>query len=333
MKTDEEFKTFYESELVQKAVLLEGLRLKTKRNLTAFYILLSIVISMSAFIVVYLIYESIVCDNDKDLGIVYKGPFADTADPVKAMGSTISQLILFNLALFLVVYAIKRDYRLSFRKNIILPMLDFFNKGLTYMPEKEFNYKAIEISSLFNNMGNYVARDYIEGTVDKSFVQMTVLDLEHGLGSGDDAFKGLVLLTPLNAAPLEDKIMVYSWLHDDVYIDLYQKDTMTLKPENYGTDSFKKEFTTFTTNKASLAGVLTPSVMEWMLQVKAQAGDRVCFSFTHHNMFMALHCKSIFEPSIYKPVKEEDVFLWAKTFHVALQAITNFEAIKPHAHA
>ena len=306
MKTDEEFKAFCENVLLKYINELEKGRKQTKKRLAVFYPFLTLICIISIFAIINMFQHY----------------------PPRIAARMSGYLIGADIILAFVAQDIKRRYRLSFKKNVVQGILEFYDNKLAYSPEKGIMYEAYAISNLFSKAAGFKTRDYMEGKIGKAFVQLSVLDLSKGMTGGENSFNGLFMITGFSNPP-KGIVLVYYGNHSPLYVDLPFKDTMKLEPMKYGEDSFKEKFTVFASSPDEIPFVLTPSLMNRMVQLQKEVNDKICFSFNRSRMFTAIPGKSnMFEPSINTEIKEEDLLAWSKCLRFTLNVIEEFQMNK-----
>ncbi len=290
MKTEQEFEQFYKEVLEKKIAEIETLRKAVGRKILLYFVLpLGIAIVVCCFIPM--------------LWFIMLG------FPV--------------IVQYLVpIYNYDRSaYRNAFRNSVISEMVSFINDKLTYSPDKGIQLAAIRISRLFEYQRDGEASNYVEGPLGETFIQFSEINLNFGIGFGDSLFKGIFLIASFNKY-FHGDYFVFSGHHSNPYAQFTDVKKLTLEyPE------FNKEFTSYGSDEVEGRYILTPAMMQRMLDFKAKVNSRVYFSFTRSRLFIAIgsHRVTLFDPSLFHATRYENLALWNKYLQLAVGVVEEFQ--------
>ncbi len=203
-------------------------------------------------------------------------------------------------------------FRERYKKKIITPIVSFLDPRLSYLPEQCIASHLFVESALFQKFpDSYNGEDLIVGLMDKtpfSFSEITALykETSHGRERDKDKylpiFKGLFFVADFNK-PFINRTLVYPDIAEKKlganighFIQKINRPFGELiRLENV---EFEKEYAVFGNDQIEARYILTPDMMEKLVQFKKTIGLPVYVSFTAKRMFIAIECKeNLFEPT------------------------------------
>ena len=279
MKTLEELKDFYQTELVKDLQLLDTKRKQVMRNA---------LIGIGAIAVLGLIAFAVVVSQG--------GP---------------PQIIIFlliggGLLVTGIFYLSGRGYKAEFKRQIISKVIAFLEPGLTYQPTSRIDKQTFKISGLFNQrIDRYRGEDRVQGMVGKTQIAFSEIHAEYKTHSNKRTewhtiFKGLFFIADFNKhfngqmvvlPDTAEKLfgglgkMLQSW-------NVARADLIKLEdPE------FEREFVVYGSNQIEARYILSTSLMRQILDFKNKTGLKIHLSFTGSKVYVALPMtKNLFEP-------------------------------------
>jgi hypothetical protein len=291
METDAEFEQFYQKVLKELIDTNEVLRKKTQGKVLRYvYIPLLFFILLSCLFTVAL-FISIV-------------------------------LLPIYIIVFVGIYKYNRQaYLTAFGNSVTSAMVAFIDNRLTYNADKSIQNGAITISRLFMDARGSDGSNYVEGQLGETFIQFSEVTLNLGMGFGENIFKGIFLIATFNKY-FNGDYFVFSGHHTNPNAQFTDVQKLVLEDTE-----FNKQFTAYGSDEVEGRYLLTPAMMQRMLDFKSKVDEKVYFSFTRSRMFIAIGNQGgiLFEPGIWRPVEYEKLALWNKYLQFAIGVVGDFD--------
>ncbi len=307
MKTLQEFKSFYDAELLEQLKVLDQQRKQTKKKN-----FLTTIGFIGGLIVLWLLGILI---NKQIYGLYF--------DDNSANVPLIIALIISIIALIYFIGFIRRNKRKfidNFKNKIITSIVEFINKDLKYsskdyMPLKEFNDSKLFI----HTPDKYYGDDFVSGTIDKTDISFSEVHALYKTTSTDsdgdtkekwhDIFNGLFFKADFN----KNFNGRYFVLPDFAEKKFGRIGTFFQKlSKNYGNlvqledVEFEKEFAVYGTDQIEARYILSSNVMRRLLDFKRKTGKNIMISFVNSNIYIAIpYKKELFEPRYHRSVINE----------------------------
>lgn len=306
MKTEEELKEFCEKKLAEKQVSLEDLRIKTNKRYSAFLLSALVVIPLVAYLLFLL--------NAAVFVILIVGFL------ILSIGGT---------ALYL--NSIRKEYNNICKNEIITEIIKFYNTNLTYDQNKGIMQQAVEISRLFDPSRNYESRDYVEGQMEKTFIQFSYIQFDIADLTYSSSFNGIFMIASFNkyfngnyiVLPEDRFNPMGKTMVSDLLVRAKLDVTEVIKLEN---PEFNQLFRVYGSDQVEARYIITPAMMSRMIDFHSQVNNNVYFSFTRSRFFMAFDSgdRKIFEPSLSSPLQLNEIMQWAREIGYAINIVEEF---------
>jgi len=294
MKTTEELQELYESKLMPALQAIES----TRKGLLAKYIV-CIGGSITAFLAAMYLAET--------YAIIFY----------------LAVVIVLGLGyyLFFVVQKEYKAYRAIFKQDVVKQIVNLINPEWQYESEGRISTTNYHNSQLFNKRyDKYVGDDLVTGTIEKTDFRFSELHTQYKTTKTDSEgktetewhtiFKGLFAHADFNK-----EIKGRTFILPEHASKQFNKFGMSIsdggktelvKLENV---EFEKIFKVYGTDQIESRYVLTPRMMEAMVNIYKQYKRRVYFSFIGSRVYVAMSFnKDLFEPRIIKSgVRFEDM--------------------------
>lgn len=299
MITKEELKGLYDSQLKQKLSGLENMRKKLRNK-----IFLSVVIIV--FPIVFLI------------------------SVIDKIGESNFAPLFFILVIALVIYGIilifknkksKREYRSRYKNEVVHEIVKAIDPDWIYSPTDRISENEYWQSDLFRHQTDrYKGDDLISGQIEKTDFRCSELHTEYKQVTTDEdgkreerwvtIFKGLFFHADFNK-----NIKEKTYIEPDTAERLFGKFGQKLQTSSKGklvkleNPEFEKIFAVFSTSQTEARYILTPAIMEALVNIYKQYKRKMHLSFIDSRVYCALSfSKDLFEPKIFSSgVKFEDV--------------------------
>jgi hypothetical protein len=290
MKSIEDFKSYYESDLRPVLEQLEGKRKSSLRN---------VVISSAVVIVIAAVVAGVILSS--------------AGDPQALLFPAIIGALLIAGAWWLFT----KDFKQQFKNSIIRPIIQYVSPELTYAPTGKVSRGEFQSSTLFKHrIDRYKGEDLVSGMVDKTEIKFSELHAEYKTTTTDSKghtktqwhtiFKGLFFIADFNKhfngrtvvlpdsaekflGRLGKKLQEWNVSRDDL-----------VKMEDV---EFEKEFVVYGTDQVEARYILSTALMRRILEFKRKMKVPVHIGFVNSNLYMAISIKkNMFEPRILRTI-------------------------------
>jgi hypothetical protein len=224
---------------------------------------------------------------------------------------------------------IRDAYSFRFKEEIIGSIIRYHNPTLVHSPEKGIMLKAVEISTIFNDsLKRFESNDEVEGQLGKTYLQFSNVKLEHSTLGMKSKFSGLFLIARFNKKFSGDYLVISNRGSFAAVSSLEQtlQQTNLSRPPLITVENpvFRREFSVFGSDPIEAFYILTPALMQRMLDFKEKVQDEVHFSFSRSRMFVAIRGKDhIFYPPLSKQVNKKDLEAWNEGLGFALALVND----------
>ncbi len=298
MKSEAEFKAFYETALLPTLQELEIDRKKIVRGMRPFLFIF-------LFFVVLLI---VGINTAKE---------AETSNP-NAMLAVVGGAGIF---LTLIVYGLTyyfsfskgiKELKARFKGEVVSRMVKSVDESLTYSPSDGINRYDYDRSTLFlSRVDRYASEDMISGTLGKTAIRFSEVhsQIKHESGSGKDRktewrdiFKGIFFVGDFNKK-FAGRTVVLTDIAESLFGSFgamfqkmnVQRDTL-IKLED---PEFEKAFVVYGTDPVEARYILSPALMQRIVAFRKKSGY-INLSFIDSNVCIAIPVlENLFEPSTF----------------------------------
>jgi hypothetical protein len=208
------------------------------------------------------------------------------------------------------------DYRGGFKMIILRKMIQFVEPGLEYLPQQGISKELFSAAGLFKQgIDRYKCEDMIQGKIDKTQLMFSEVHAEHKSTSGTGKnrhtewhtiFKGIFFIADFNKN-FHGRTVVLP----DAAEKLFGLFGQTLQSWNssYGQlvrledVEFEKEFVVYGTDQIEARYILSPALMERIVDYRRRLGTKLYLSFLGSKVFGAISIeKNLFEPKVFSSV-------------------------------
>ncbi len=211
------------------------------------------------------------------------------------------------------------EYKKMFKSNVVRKIVKYINPDYTYKPNSRISAKDYNESGIYTtDFDRYSGDDLVTGVIDKTPFQFSDLHTEEKRETTDSngnkttklvtIFQGIFFFAEFNKH-LEDKTFV---VPEKAHKNILGKEKKKIKA--YGNllklenPEFEKIFSVYGSSQQEARYILTPTMMEAMVQVYKRFKLKMKFSFIGSNVYCAIPMnKNNFEPKISKSVKYSEI--------------------------
>lgn len=284
MKTLEDLKHFYDTDLSADLKVLEQKRRKVLQTLICVGIALAGGIGISAIFLLRRI--------DVDFGFII----------VPVIPSILIGFVAFNF--------ISRHYIHDFKIYIMAKIVRFIESNLSYNPMGYIPKSTFMLSQIFKTKPNrYKGDDLVSGRVGETKIQFCELNAEYESGSGKNrsvrtVFKGLFFIGDFNK-DFTCQTVVLPDTAEKFLGQIGQK----LQSMNLARDKliklddpeFEKYFVVYSDDQVGARYILSTSLMKRIVDFKKKSNRKIYLSFVGSMVFVAIsYTRNLFEPRIFK---------------------------------
>ncbi|GAB4190732.1 MAG: DUF3137 domain-containing protein [Calditrichia bacterium] len=216
-------------------------------------------------------------------------------------------------------------YKEKFKNNIVSVIVKSLNENLNYSPYGGITQQEFKRSRLFlTKPDRYKSEDFVEGVIDKTKIKFSEVHAEYKTEHRDskgnkrtewhDIFKGIFFIADFNK-PFKTKTIVLPDTAEKMFGSylgsLFQKANISRKEELVKLENpvFEKEFVVYGDDQIESRYILTPDLMEKILELKTSFRKELHISFISNNVHIAIPYKDLFEPSYYKSIIDKSTIL------------------------
>lgn len=285
MKSIEELKNFFDTELTNDLTPLEEERKRIAKKAIRINILFGILLIIP-IVLFFLIYQ---------------------------FSFFILFIIIFIWAF--VFNKITKNYKSDFKKEVIARVIKFIDNNLIYNPDQCISYDNYMKSKLFlRSTDRYRGDDYVSGKIDKTNIEFSELHTEYKTvtrtKSGTQThwhtiFKGIFFIADFNK-----KFKGQTFVLPDIaqrtfgnYLGNIFQSMNKLKGELIKMEDplFEKYFVVYGDDQIEARYILSTNLLKRIVDYKIKTGKQIYLSFIENKVFIAIsYTKSLFEPRLFK---------------------------------
>jgi hypothetical protein len=227
-------------------------------------------------------------------------------------------LFILGVGVFLLFifggFAIKNVFR-NYKYEVVKPLVKFINPNLEYYPENGISKGQFRDSRIFNDrIDRYHSEDLISGTIGKTAICFSEVHAEYKTETRNSKggtstswhtiLKGVFFSADFNkdfngatvVVPDVAENLFGSFLGNALQKMNFSRSEQLVKLEN---PEFEKIFAVYSTDQIESRYILTPALMERLIQVRNRHGKDFYASFVNSQVNIAYGCKrNLFEPKI-----------------------------------
>ncbi|TKG97070.1 DUF3137 domain-containing protein [Puteibacter caeruleilacunae] len=231
-------------------------------------------------------------------------------------------LIIACIVVIVKTAKMERQYRTQFKQNVVGEIVKQIDPGWNYEPNYYMPQDDYRSSGLFRQkVDRYKGDDMVYGVVDKTDFRMSELHTEYKTITVDDKgkaketwhtiFKGLFAHADFNK-----ELKGQTYVLPDTAERIFGKWGQKLQRGNVHGDlvklenpEFEKLFVVYGSDQIEARYILTPGMMEAMVDIRKRYDREMYFSFVGSRVYVAMSfSKNLFEPRIIRSgVRFKDV--------------------------
>ena len=244
-------------------------------------------------------------------------------------------LIIASVGFFILGVIRYLKFRSEYKSSVVRKVVQFINPKYLYDPNKHISLNDFILSRIGDKKINKAAGDdYICGKIDKTVFEFSELvaqyewvDTDHDgkkVTRVENYFNGLFFLADFNKH-IQGETFVFPDTVERILGKFGQKIQKNkrgdlVKLEN---PEFEKYYAVFSTDQTEARYILTPAMMEGLVNIRKKTGANCYFSFIGERVYCGIELnKAMFEASVFKSLKFKDIEFMHSVFMLIETIIT-----------
>lgn len=236
------------------------------------------------------------------------------------------------IALFGIIYKIKtKDFVLDYKDQLIEQIVSFVDAGLSYSKSSSISEYEYKTSALFpQSYDRYKGDDFVSGKVDGVSIKFSEVHTQKKKKSKNstywvDIFQGLLFIADFHkhfksktvVLPDRSEALMGSFSH---FFQSFSSRGELIKMDD---PNFEKEFVVYGDDQIEARYILSPSLMENIMEYKNRVQKPLYFSFVGSKIYVAIDFSAeLFEPKIYKKVTSfEEIKVYFQTLSMVIDIV------------
>ena len=223
-------------------------------------------------------------------------------------------LIIAGAVFSFFYYFYCRDFKFGFKMFVVEKLVKFIDENLEYKPGDKIPQSTLMFSKIFTTEPNrYNGGDLVSGKIGQTKIQFSEINAEYESGSGKNRtvtqiFKGLFFVADFNkhftctTVVLPDTAeKLFGWLGQKMQeMNVFRGQLVKLEDAD-----FEKDFVVYSNDQIQARYILSPSLMERIVQFKAKSKKHIYLSFVGPMVFVAIpFTRNLFEPKLFSPLTD-----------------------------
>ncbi len=295
MKNPDDFKAYYETEMLPELEVLEKRRKKMVSR--SFRVVL---FSLLALLLLVVLYQSTLFDQKRD-----------TLTPWFIGGG----IVIVFIAIFTgVAWARDKTFYTDFKKQVIERIVKFISPNLLYEPKNYVGSDSFQRSRIFlNHVDRYSGDDMVHGKIDKTQIWFSEVKAEHKTTTSDNKgnrkttwhtiFKGMFFIADFNKHFQTSTVVLPNRLGKGFLASFFNKINLTRREKHVNLEDpdFNRHFVVYGEDQIEARYVLSTSLMRRITEFKEKHPNPLYISFVNSFLYVAIaYRKNLFEPSYFK---------------------------------
>ena len=223
--------------------------------------------------------------------------------------------ILIGVFALIVISIASRKYRLNFKNKIVLKIAAFVDENLVYSPEGFVSREEFSNSAIFQkSCNNFTGEDHFKGKIGKTAIEFSEVVARHESTSGTGSkkkkqyttiFKGVFFVADFNK-----HFAGYTLVLPDTAEKILGKFGQNLQAFSSRGElikledpEFEKEFCVYASDQVEARYILSPSLMQRIVEFKRKWDTKVYLSFRDSKVYIAIKMdKNLFETRLFKSI-------------------------------
>jgi predicted membrane channel-forming protein YqfA (hemolysin III family) len=314
MKTINEFKSFFEQDMLADLEMLDWRRRQVLRR--SFRVVLYTVLALVLLIVIY--------------NMLPDGSSENTTTVLVVIGVA----ILVAAAVFGVKWARDKTFYADFKTQVIERIVKFISPDLVYEPKNHVGSDSFERSRIFlKTVDRFSGDDMVRGKIDKTQIWFSEVKAEYKTTTTDSKgnrkttwhtiFKGLFFIADFNKHFQTSTVVLPNRLGKSALAGFFNKMNLARKEKLVKMEDpdFNKHFVVYGEDQIEARYVLSTALLKRITDFREKHPNALYLSFVNSFLYVAIaYTKDLFEPSYFKKLTNFDL---VKTFYEEIHLAVN----------
>lgn len=223
--------------------------------------------------------------------------------------------IVLGVFAAIVISLTSKKYRLNFKNKIVLRIAAFVDENLIYSPEGFVSREEFSNSAIFQKYCNsFTGEDHFQGKIGKTAIEFSEVVGRHKTTTGTGSkrkeqyttiFKGVFFVADFNK-----NFSGYTLVLPDTAEKMLGKFGQNLQAFSSRGElikledpEFEKEFCVYASDQVEARYILSPSLMQRIVEFKRKWNTKVYLSFRDSKVYIAIKMdKNLFETRLFKSI-------------------------------
>ncbi len=302
MKTLDEFKAYFDQDMMLDLEMLDNRRKAMLRRIAKVAVAAAVVLLVLVFVYLYF----------------FSGPQTSNESTYFIIAG-----IIVLIGAFVAGFSWARDktFYSDFKAKVIERIVKYISADLVYEPKNYVGSDSFERSCIFlNGIDRYTGDDMVRGKIDKTQIWFSEVKAEYKSESTDSKgnrkttwhtiFKGLFFIADFNKHFSTSTVVLPNRLGKGFMANFFNKMNLARKEKHVRLEDpdFNKHFVVYGEDQIEARYVLSTSLMERITRFKEKHPAPVYLSFVNSFLYVAIaYNKNLFEPSYFKRMTDFNI--------------------------
>ncbi|MCF8370813.1 MAG: DUF3137 domain-containing protein [Bacteroidales bacterium] len=197
----------------------------------------------------------------------------------------------------------------KFKKEILLPMLQYLFDDVEYLPRQRMSKALMQRSLLMSKtVDSTGGDDFVRCRIGQTSIMFSETEAYHG-SKAEMIFSGIIITAGFNKSFMTKTVVLPEksttrWRKFKLNFSGQMKNAEIVKLED---PVFEKEFMVIGESQVESRYILSPSLMQRMLDYKNKVNRQTSFSFVENRLYVAIPIlTNMFEPRIFEPLSDKE---------------------------
>jgi len=223
--------------------------------------------------------------------------------------------ILLGVFAVIIISVTSKKHRLNFKNKIVLKIAAFVDENLVYSPGGSVSREEFTRSAIFQkSCNNFSGEDHFKGKLGKTAIEFSEVVARHETTSGTGSnrkkqytmiFKGLFFVADFNKHFVGHTLVLPDTAERILgkfgqNLQAFSSRGELIKLED---PEFEKEFCVYSNDQVETRYILSPSLMQRIVEFKRKWNTKVYLSFRDSKVYIAIKMeKNLFETRLFKSI-------------------------------
>jgi hypothetical protein len=217
------------------------------------------------------------------------------------------------------------SYRVRFKREVVAEIVRAVSPGSAYEPFSYIKPDVFEQNGLFEKLGEVTGDDLVRGRMGEIPFEACEMDRHYSTGGKNShtvsVFHGLFFRLDFNKR-IHGRTIVQPQKPEGISL-ASRRDLAHVTLEN---PEFESAFEVFASDPVEARYILTPVLMERILDIRRKTGRTICLAFVDNRAFVAIdYGRALFEPSIRETTSFEALAEMAGHFQLAALVVQELD--------